>query len=85
MADAEFPAAPPVRLDPGDLVLMFTDGITEATTRDGRPFGLERALDVVRAHRHDHPSEITESLFRAVRDFAGRPPSDDITAVVIRA
>ena len=85
VVEADFPTAAVVYLDPGDLILLFTDGITEAVSRDGRPFGLARALDVVRAHRHEHPSEITEALFHAVREFSGQPPTDDITAVVIRA
>lgn len=84
VAEIEFPTES-VELAPGDLVLLFTDGIIEAAAPDGRPFGLGRALDAVRAHRHEHPSEITEALFRAVRAFTGQPPADDITAVVIRA
>jgi serine phosphatase RsbU (regulator of sigma subunit) len=42
-------------------------------------------LDVVRAHRHEGPQEIIESLFRALRDFSGDAVAlDDITAVVIK-
>ena len=74
---------PPI--DPGDVVVFLTDGITESEDPDGRDFGAAAALDVVRAHMHCSAGEIVQRLERAARDFAkGAPQADDITAVVCK-
>ncbi len=83
--DAEFPEAEAVALEPGDLVLLLTDGIIEAVGPDRTLFGPDRAIDVVRAHRDEPAGRIVEALHRAVRDFAGRDDlGDDVTSVVIK-
>jgi PAS domain S-box-containing protein len=80
-----FPAGPVAILQPGDLVFLLTDGVAETTSSDGTFFDPQGALEVVRAHRHEGPQEIIESLFRALRDFSGDAVAlDDITAVVIK-
>jgi serine phosphatase RsbU (regulator of sigma subunit)/putative methionine-R-sulfoxide reductase with GAF domain len=81
----EFPAGPPVALEPGDLLFLYTDGIVEAASPKGELFGVERALGVVHAHRHETPDEILGVLFDAVSDFCAHSPHDDITAVIIKA
>jgi serine phosphatase RsbU (regulator of sigma subunit) len=74
-----------IRLEPGELVVMLTDGIPEAISTAGDLFGIDRAIEVVRAHRHRTPDQILESLVRAVHDFSGdRDPTDDMTAIVIK-
>jgi phosphoserine phosphatase RsbU/P len=81
----EFPAAPVITLLPGDLLLLFTDGVTETFSPGDSLFGIERTLDVVRAHRHKSPAEIVQALFGAFADFSGNhAPLDDITAVIIK-
>jgi serine phosphatase RsbU (regulator of sigma subunit) len=81
---AEFPTAPQVTLLPGDLLLLFTDGLTEARSPAGSLFGIERVLNVLRTHRHERPGGLVEALYRAVADFSGnRSPADDITAVIV--
>ncbi|MFQ5496199.1 MAG: PP2C family protein-serine/threonine phosphatase, partial [Phycisphaerae bacterium] len=83
--DSDFPVAPAITLEPGDLVLLATDGIPETTSPDGTLFGMERALNVVRTHRHRRAQEIVEALLRAVQDFSQNTPRhDDITAVVVK-
>jgi serine phosphatase RsbU (regulator of sigma subunit) len=82
-AASEFPTGPPTFLKPGELVLMYTDGVVEAAAPDGELFGLQRTLDVVRAHRHEAPEQVLESLFDAVGDFSRCHFHDDLTAVVI--
>jgi PAS domain S-box-containing protein len=72
-------------LEEGDLVLFFTDGVVETENRDGVPFGAERALDVIRRFRHEPAPKLVHRVYRAVRDYAGRPAvDDDITMVVCR-
>jgi sigma-B regulation protein RsbU (phosphoserine phosphatase) len=80
-----FSAGPTITLEPGELVLLYTDGIVEARSRDGRMFGLERTLDLVRGHRHKTTEEIVDKLFDAVRAFSEGDIQDDLTAVVIKA
>lgn len=83
--DAEFPEADAVALEPGDVVLLLTDGIIEAVGPDRSLFGLDRAIEVVLAHRDEPAGRIVEVLHRAVRDFAGRDDlADDVTSVVIK-
>jgi sigma-B regulation protein RsbU (phosphoserine phosphatase) len=85
IAGADFPAGPVVTMEPGELVLLITDGIVEATSPEGWPFGLERAMSVVRATWGAPPAEIIEALFRTVHEYARHRPKDDITALVVRA
>ena len=85
MPDAAFPSGPPLLLEPGDTVLLLTDGILEAASPEGLRFGQQRTLDMVVAHRDKSAAEIIRSLFEAVGEFSGRDrPSDDMTAIVIK-
>ena len=57
----------------------------EAQSVDGRPFGIERAFDIVRSKRHLPAESIAQQLCQAVRAFSQNGPQrDDITAVVIK-
>jgi sigma-B regulation protein RsbU (phosphoserine phosphatase) len=81
----EFPTGPTTTLEPGELVLLFTDGIDEAVSPAGGQFGLESTLGLVGAHRQEAPEAILDALFHAVGDFSGHPLHDDITAVIVKA
>jgi sigma-B regulation protein RsbU (phosphoserine phosphatase) len=84
--DVQFPCAPPLTLEPGQVVLVFTDGILEAESPDGTFFGIERVLDVARASRGGTAAAMAHALCQAVHAFAQhRPQHDDITVVVIKA
>jgi PAS domain S-box-containing protein len=85
-----YPPSDVMTLEPGDLVLLVTDGINEAAAPDGTMFcppgRPERAFDVVRANRSRTAQEIVGALCAAVRDHCkGNPPLDDITVIVIKA
>jgi phosphoserine phosphatase RsbU/P len=83
--DASFVTASAPALQPGDLIALFTDGVTDTEGADGTPFGTSRALDVVRTYRREPSAKIVNRLYRAVRDHAARlPQSDDITAVICK-
>ena len=83
-ADYSAEAAPP--LQPGETVLLLTDGIVEAHGSDEDLFGTERVLQLVKAHRHRPAREILNTLFGAVRDFCGPVAQpDDMTAIIIKA
>jgi predicted ester cyclase len=81
---AEFPDYT-CRLESGDSVVAFSDGVTEATRLDGAEFGEERLIAAAQANRALAPTALVDALFDAVRDFAGDvPPKDDITVAVVR-
>ena len=83
--DAAFVTEQGPELQPGDLLALFTDGVTEAATADGRICGPEWALDIVRAHAHLASASILDALCDAVRSIAGDcAQQDDVTAVVCR-
>ena len=74
-----------VQLEPGDMVLIVTDGIEEATAPDDSLFGVERILDVMRTHRKRSAREILEALYQAVREFSqNQPQVDDVTAILMK-
>lgn len=69
---------------PGEILLMYTDGITEAGVAR-EPFGSERMLAVVREHRHENAKTIIEELYTAVAKFtSGEAQHDDMTVVVVK-
>jgi sigma-B regulation protein RsbU (phosphoserine phosphatase) len=72
-------------LDAGDILLLYSDGVTDAITTDQSDFGVERTVDVLRAHRHLPARELQDRLFDAIDEFAaGMPQFDDITVMVIK-
>ena len=72
-------------LEPGDLLAIFSDGVTEALDAAGEEFGEERLLACLDANRQSRPPEMLERLLSAVRGFmAGAPQHDDVTALVLR-
>jgi sigma-B regulation protein RsbU (phosphoserine phosphatase) len=83
--DASFTPAPPIQLEPGDIIFLPTDGIIEARSPEGTWFDTERALDVLRANRDKSSRQIIEALFGAIQQFCrGETPHDDMTTIVIK-
>ena len=64
------PRQPPVTLQPGDLVFLYTDGVVETIGPDGSFFGIERALDVIRSTRASRPAKSCGRSSEASRQFA---------------
>ena len=72
------------RLHPGDVLLLYTDGITEARDPDNELFGVER-LDDVLCDCTGGPQDLVDSILGAVARFTrGRPPTDDRTLLVAK-
>src|SRR5215212_9862726 len=72
-----------LKLDPGDLLCLYSDGIVEATDGKDREFGLERLVTLVKANRHRTAQEIgTEVLARVAK--WGREGQDDRTIVIVK-
>ncbi|RMF46591.1 MAG: GAF domain-containing protein [Deltaproteobacteria bacterium] len=73
------------RLEPGDVLLMFTDGLTEAENRAGEFFGEERLVQMLIDNRHLQPQELIETLLQQLRLFTGSQNfRDDISLVVMK-
>ncbi|MCZ4125565.1 PP2C family protein-serine/threonine phosphatase [Streptomyces sp. H39-S7] len=71
------------QLEPGDRLLLFTDGITEARDSDGREFGVERFTDFIIRHHADHlpVDETLRRLMHAVMDYHHGRLQDDATVL----
>jgi sigma-B regulation protein RsbU (phosphoserine phosphatase) len=83
--ERHFPSSRILSLEPGDAVVLFTDGITEIGEFDGNAFGADRLLEYIKDHRHDPASRIVEGLYRRAQSFqAEHPQIDDMTVVICK-
>jgi sigma-B regulation protein RsbU (phosphoserine phosphatase) len=72
-------------LAPGDVLLFYTDGVTDALNHATEEFGLERLCRVVHAHQTESATDIMRAINRDVADFVGDTPQfDDYTFVVLK-
>lgn len=72
-------------LAPGDTVVLYTDGVTEAMNTGGEEFGEARLAQLISAGSSLATSDLRDALVRGVDEFAtGAPQHDDITLVVLR-
>jgi serine phosphatase RsbU (regulator of sigma subunit) len=72
-----------VGLGPGDRVILFTDGITEAESPDGVEFGDDRLLETIVRSGTSNPDGLLRNVFDEVASFAGRHLRDDATAIAV--
>ena len=73
-----------VILTPGDVLILYTDGVTEAMNGDYEEFGIEPLQEIFAAAPPKTAKEATETVFNAIKEFVGdTPQSDDITCLVI--
>ena len=82
----DFPyAEESVTLERGDMVLIFSDGVSEAMDPSGEQLGEGPILSVLRSHHEGDPEVVKDALIAAVRAHAaGAPQADDITIVVLK-
>ncbi len=85
LEDQAFSASRAIYVDPGDVIIMLTDGVAEATDQHGGLFGEQRAIDFIR-HYIDQPARrIVAALGEQVRNYSDRViPEDDVTALVVK-
>jgi phosphoserine phosphatase RsbU/P len=75
-----------VLLRPGDVLVAFTDGISEAMNVEDEEWGEDRLLDTIRGCKGTSAQNLLDCLFDAATSFAGAAPQhDDMTLVVLRA
>ena len=73
-----------VTLRQGDSLVLYSDGVTEATNESGEEYGLDRLREVITAASSQGADEITRAVFDSVREFAGEATqSDDITCLTV--
>jgi sigma-B regulation protein RsbU (phosphoserine phosphatase) len=84
LRDFEFPEGA-ATLEAGDLLVLYSDGITEAGAAKGNDFGEARLSSVVMAHRNKTLGEIQEQVLHAVRKHSGEEQEDDRTLLLVRA
>ena len=75
-----------VTLSPGDTVITFSDGVSEASNMQGTAFGIDRIVECVDAVPSDmEPRQLVQEVLAAVRKFTvGVPQNDDITVLIAR-
>jgi len=73
-----------VDFEPGDRLILYSDGLIEAIDDDGEPYGFDRFEKTILDHGHLSAEEIKKTLLNAIRKFTrNRPPEDDQTLVVV--
>jgi serine phosphatase RsbU (regulator of sigma subunit)/catechol 2,3-dioxygenase-like lactoylglutathione lyase family enzyme len=72
------------RLEPDDVLTLYTDGVTEAFDDAGQEFGEDRLVDALRRHRDRSPQLLLTSLVDEVRSFSPHEQHDDLTLIVAR-
>jgi serine phosphatase RsbU (regulator of sigma subunit)/catechol 2,3-dioxygenase-like lactoylglutathione lyase family enzyme len=73
-----------VNLAPGDLLVVYSDGVTESLDHGNEEFGEERLIRTVRRHRERRPEALISAIVEEVRAFSPHEQSDDITLIVAR-
>ena len=73
-----------LRLSAGDLLAIYTDGITEAFNASDDEFGEERLVETLHAHRDLAPRDLIAAIYDGVRRFSPQEQRDDMTLIVAR-
>jgi sigma-B regulation protein RsbU (phosphoserine phosphatase) len=73
-----------VQLAPGDTLVMYTDGVTEAASAAGEEFGEDRLIEILRRQLHLPVPRLLETIMASVQTLSDREQADDITLVVAR-
>lgn len=72
-------------MEPGDIFVVMSDGVVEAESPSGEPFGTRRVIDVITKEREGSADELVTAMRQAVAIFtAGAPPDDDRTLLIIK-
>ena len=83
-AGTRYESSAVIDLHPGDLLLLATDGLFDATSASQGLFGVERALATICEHRETPASALTKVVQDRVYAFAGQRPHDDVTTVIVK-
>ncbi|MBQ4486276.1 MAG: SpoIIE family protein phosphatase, partial [Oscillospiraceae bacterium] len=74
-----------VQLEKGSILVLYTDGVAEATNAENELFGTDRLLDALNSAENDTPENVLERVSKAVDGFVKEAPQfDDLTMLCIR-
>jgi serine phosphatase RsbU (regulator of sigma subunit) len=73
-----------VQLSPRDMLVLYTDGATEACNQTGEEFGEARLVESLRRNRERCPQDLLAAVIADVRHFSAEHQHDDITLVVCK-
>ena len=72
------------KLEPGDSIYVYTDGVTEATDLNNKLFGTDRMLDALNINSHLTPEGLLKAVHNGIDEFVGDAPQfDDITMMCL--
>ncbi|MBV8571056.1 MAG: SpoIIE family protein phosphatase [Acidobacteriaceae bacterium] len=72
-------------LEPGDVLVLFSDGVTEACSPDDEEFGEQGLIRLIQENRNCSAADLIEAISEKLKTFtAGAPPADDITLAIAR-
>lgn len=75
-----------IQLDKGDIVIFYTDGITEAENKDKEMFGIDRLKEVIYQNKDKSPKELREEILEAINRFRkDYEQTDDLTFVILKS
>ena len=74
-----------VSLQPGDLVVIYTDGVIEATDPSGQALGVEGLAALIEPRRTEHPQAVVRAVLDEVRSRGRGPSRDDLTLLILKA
>lgn len=83
-ADRTFASSSSIPLETGDVLVLFTDGLTECPGADGEELGRPRVVELIQNHRHRCAAEILAALGEEVAGFRAGPQVDDMTLIVAK-
>jgi sigma-B regulation protein RsbU (phosphoserine phosphatase) len=85
LKDYTYLTSNPIKLAPGDILALITDGIVEARLVDEEEFGYDRTLDVIKSDRQATSEQIVERLYQTARSFENyQTQEDDITSIICK-
>ncbi|MDR3699962.1 MAG: SpoIIE family protein phosphatase [Candidatus Sulfopaludibacter sp.] len=72
-------------LEPGDILAIYSDGVSEANDLAEEEFGTDRLIDAMRRYASENPAAIVDAVFRELDRFVGEAPQfDDITLMIVK-
>ena len=72
------------QLFPGDLIVIYTDGVTESFSDSGEEFGERRLVEALKRHSDESPQGLVNSLLEEIRKFNPQEQQDDITLIIAK-
>ena len=72
------------KLNPGDLLIIYTDGVTEAPNSEAEEFGEARLVELIQKNRNLPVNEVLAAIQQGVQEFSSGTQADDITLIVAR-